>query len=109
MAPAALVIGLVRPAALLALVLLAVFAGGVARVGLWLVGDRDAGASDFQAVRVGAGVFAGSVAVAAIVLALGPASVAVVAVLAVVVAASVATRLRPPGPPLRGQVRPRQS
>lgn len=98
MAPAALVIGLARPAALLALLLLTVFAAAVARVGLWLLGDRDADAADVQALRVGAGVFAGSVTTAAILLALGPASVPVVAVLAVVGAAAVAIRLRPRTP-----------
>jgi hypothetical protein len=95
LAPAALVIGLVRPAALLAIVLLAVFAAAVARAGLWLVGDQDATASDTLALRVGADVFAGAVAVAAILLALGPASVPVLAVLAVAAAAGVGSRLRP--------------
>lgn len=100
LAPAALVIGLVRPAALLALVLLTVFAAAVARAGLWLVGDQDATTSDVLALRVGADVFAGSVAVAAILLALGPASVPVLAVLAVAAAARVGSRLRPGRPAL---------
>ena len=95
LAPAALVVGLVRPPALLAMLLLAVFATAVARVGLWLLADRGPRESDAQAVRVGAGVFATSVAVAAILLALGPASVPVLTVLAVVAAAGVATRIRP--------------
>lgn len=98
--PAALVIGLVRPPALLVLILLSVFAAAVARVGLWLLDDRGPDASDAQALRVGAGVFAGSVAVAALLLALGPASVPVLGVLAVVAAAGVATRLRPARPAL---------
>lgn len=98
--PAALVIGLVRPPALFALILLTVFAAAVARAGLWLLGEQDATTADAQALRVGAGVFAGSVAVAAILLALGPASVPVLTVLVVVASAGVATRLRPGRPAL---------
>ncbi|TCK27767.1 hypothetical protein EV378_3645 [Pseudonocardia endophytica] len=98
MTPAALVIGLVRPAALLALLLLTVFAAAVARLGLWLLGSEDPRGSDVQAVGAAAVVFTAAVTVAAILLVLGPASVPVLAVLAVATAAGVAVRLRPVPP-----------
>jgi hypothetical protein len=100
LAPAALVVGLARPAALLALLLLTVFAAAVTRFGMWLLGGEDPRASDARAARTGAVVFTASVTVAAILLLLGPASVPVLAVLAVATAAGVAVRMRPGRPAL---------
>jgi hypothetical protein len=98
LSPAVVVIGLVRPQALLALVLLSAFAAAVARTGLWLLGERTAVAPELLALRVGFGVFAASVVVAVLLLLLGPASVPVLAFLAVAAAAVAATRIHPARP-----------
>ncbi len=83
--PAVVLIGLVRPAALIVLVLLGAFVAAVARVGLWLLDDLVEGSPDGHALRAGAGAFVAAVAVATGLLVLGPASVPVLAVASVVV------------------------
>lgn len=72
--PLAVLVGLERPAALFALLLLAAFVAAVARVGLWLLDDVVAGDRDAHTARAGLGAFAAGTTFGACALLFGPLS-----------------------------------
>ncbi|MBW0102603.1 hypothetical protein [Pseudonocardia sp. KRD291] len=60
--------------ALVPLLLLGLFVGGVTRVGIWVVGNRSGAAATATAARAGAGATATGLGVAGLTLLVGPAT-----------------------------------